>query len=214
MPISEFTPTGSDLIIPYGNSEFPTFASGSIVSGPVSIASLRLSDQTLGAVNVTNTSFPSLGYSGVVGFGFPNLLDDIIMSTLIIDNNGGLDSINRLNGTQVTDLFLANLPSDGPLLSRLIIHGRLRQPMFTVRLFRLFATKRGLTDAYQMTLQRESIVIGGEVGELTIGDLPNGVYNDSLTWVPVRLYQSGAQGGLASSSAIPDEVCPTDLYLK
>ena len=43
------------------------------------------------------------------------------------------------------------------------------------------------------------------MGQLTIGALPDGVSNNSLTWVPVRLYTS-AQGGLPGPTSNPNEV--------
>ena len=54
-------------------------------------------------------------------------------------------------------------------------------------------------------MQRETVEVGGNVGQLTIGQLPDGVSNASLTWVPVRLYTE-AQGGVAGPSASPNEV--------
>lgn len=48
--------------------------------------------------------------------------------------------------------------------------------------------------------------IGGNVGQLTIGSLPDGVSESSLTWVPVRLYSS-TEGGIAAPSTSRNEVC-------
>jgi hypothetical protein len=59
----------------------------------------------------------------------------------------------------------------------------------------------------QITLQRNTIDIGGNEGSLTIGELPNGISNSSLTWVPVRLYPSNV-GGLTPPSFASDEVYP------
>ena len=53
-------------------------------------------------------------------------------------------------------------------------------------------------------MQRDTIDIEGE-GQLTIGKLPDGVDNSSLTWVPVRLY-SVDDGGSSSPSFAPSEV--------
>jgi hypothetical protein len=41
---------------------------------------------------------------------------------------------------------------------------------------------------FAITLQRDTVEIGGNVGQLSIGGLPPGVQNGSLTWVPVRGY--------------------------
>ena len=65
---------------------------------------------------------------------------------------------------------------------------------------------------FQVTLQREAVEIGGNVGQLTIGALPDGVSNNSLTWVPVRLY-TPAQGGLPGPSSNPNEVLMQYIYI-
>lgn len=79
--------------------------------------------------------------------------------------------------------LLNSFATNGPLVSRLA-QSALAAPQFSV------------------TLQRDKIELGGNVGMLSIGELPAGISNDSLTWVPIRGY-SAAQGGLNS---------PTDTY--
>jgi hypothetical protein len=74
-----------------------------------------------------------------------------------------------------------------PLLARLVVNNALSSPLFTV------------------ALQRDTVSVGGNVGSLTIGELPHGIKNDSLTWVPVRLYTK-AQGGLPPPPESPNEV--------
>jgi phytepsin len=74
-----------------------------------------------------------------------------------------------------------------PLLARLAVTNALTLPLFTV------------------TLQRDTVAIGGNVGTLSIGELPSGIKNESLTWVPVRLYTK-AQGGLPPPPDSPNEV--------
>ena len=58
----------------------------------------------------------------------------------------------------------------------------------------------------KITLQRDQIDISG-AGQLTIGQLPEGVDNSSLTWVPVRLY-STSDGGLSAPSFASGETYP------
>jgi len=67
--------------------------------------------------------------------------------------------------------------------------GSLEQPMFA------------------MMLQRDMIDVSGSNGALTIGKLPDGIDNSSLTWVPVRLYKPG-DGGMNPPTFAPDEVYP------
>lgn len=70
-----------------------------------------------------------------------------------------------------------------------------------------------------ITLQRNTVDIGGNLGMLSIGELPSGVTNDSLTWTPVRGYPTD-QGGLAAPADSPGELYPIaweipldDVYL-
>lgn len=57
----------------------------------------------------------------------------------------------------------------------------------------------------QVTLQRDIIDVSGSNGALTVGRLPDGIDNSSLTWVPVRLYGPN-DGGLNPPQFAPDEV--------
>jgi hypothetical protein len=93
--------------------------------------------------------------------------------------------------------MISSFSTLGPLLTRL----SLAAPMFSV------------------ILQRDSIEIGGNLGQLSIGELPEGVKNDSLTWVPVRGYKE-SQGGIPPPSDAPNEIYPIaweipidDVYL-
>ena len=54
-------------------------------------------------------------------------------------------------------------------------------------------------------LQRDVIDISGTNGAFTVGKLPDGIDNSSLTWVPVRLYNP-QDGGLDPPTFAPDEV--------
>lgn len=96
---------------------------------------------------------------------------------------------------------LASFSSIGPFIDRLVAQNALVAPMVTI------------------ALQRDAIDIGGNLGVLSIGELPSGVTNESLTWVPVRGYPT-TQGGLAAPADSPDELYPVtweipldDVYL-
>ncbi|KAI0247632.1 aspartic peptidase domain-containing protein [Lactifluus subvellereus] len=95
----------------------------------------------------------------------------------------------KFNTPPTTDDFVLGKMSDGPLLSRLAMSGSLEQPMFAVM------------------LQRDVINISGTNGIFTIGKLPDGIDNSSLTWVPVRLYKP-QDGGLNPPNFAPDEIYP------
>lgn len=57
-----------------------------------------------------------------------------------------------------------------------------------------------------IALQRDSVDVGGNMGVLSIGELPEGVKNESMTWVRVPTYTT-EQGGLAPPSDSLNEVC-------
>lgn len=96
----------------------------------------------------------------------------------------GENKRQELSAPSLSDI-LSSFATNGPLISRLS-QGDLAAPQFTI------------------TLQRDTIdVNSGNIGMLSLGELPPGVSNDSLTWVPVRRYTS-EQGGLPS----PDDVYP------
>ncbi|KAF8530170.1 aspartic peptidase domain-containing protein [Hysterangium stoloniferum] len=181
---SSFNPSGLDIEFDFGDSTHPTFAIGSIVSGPVSISGMQVQNQFIGAINSTNSPVVDDGISGFFGAGFPT--NSFILTKLLPKELPA-----QFTGPQLTDKFISIMSTQAPLLSRLALDGQLAQPMFTV------------------TLQRETIEMGGNVGELTIGKLPEGVSNNSLTWVPVRLYTE-AQGGISGPSNNPNERFPAN----
>ncbi|KAF4621635.1 hypothetical protein D9613_012568 [Agrocybe pediades] len=77
----------------------------------------------------------------------------------------------------------------GPFLPRLVELGMLSRPMFSI------------------TLQRDTIDIGGNMGMLSLGELPNGVKDANMTWVPLRLYTE-EEGNLPAPPNAPKEVYP------
>lgn len=56
----------------------------------------------------------------------------------------------------------------------------------------------------QLSIKRDTME-GEEAGHLTLGKLPDGIDNSSLTWVPVRLY-TAEDGGMGPPSFAPGEV--------
>jgi len=85
------------------------------------------------------------------------------------------------------DDILASFASNGPLLPRLILTGALASPIVAI------------------SLQRDTIDIGGNQGMLSIGELPTGLAMEDLTWVPLRGYTT-AEGGLPAPEESPNEV--------
>ena len=105
---------------------------------------------------------------------------------------------DQASGMDPTPGQLGILPSFatyGPLVSRMVLNGGdssspawLAAPQFSV------------------TLQRTTPTFSGNVGSLTLGGLPAGVVNSSLTWMPVRRY-SAEQNGVVVPEA-PEETYP------
>lgn len=85
------------------------------------------------------------------------------------------------------DDILASFASNGPLLPRLILTGALAPPIVAI------------------SLQRDTVDIGGNQGVLSIGELPADLAMEDLTWVPLRGYNT-AEGGLPAPEESPNEV--------
>ncbi|KAI0335768.1 acid protease [Cubamyces sp. BRFM 1775] len=172
-----FRPTGNSVNLKYGDSVTGTHASGPVGRDTVTLAALTMENQPLAAVNDTDNSAVSNGGAGILGLGFPG--QSFVQAAAI---NA------QFKNTQGTDTFIEQTATDGPLVSRLIMADMIDEPLFAI------------------TLQRDTIDVSGE-GQITIGQLPDGVDNSSITWVPVRLYDA-ADGGVAAPSFAPSEVYP------
>ncbi|EKM52972.1 uncharacterized protein PHACADRAFT_259144 [Phanerochaete carnosa HHB-10118-sp] len=215
-----FQPSGLTVQLLYGDSSTGTQASGPIGKDTAGIAGLSLQDQYFAAVVNTNTTVLETGSAGILGLGFPAI--SVVWRQLIQAQMNGvpiakskrvLTDLNyrrpsfpsfdfmlspvppqahakRQNSTVLSSPeFIESFATLGPLFARLISQHALAQPMFAT------------------TLQRDSIDIGGNIGQLSIGELPSGIQSDSLTWVPLRAY-TPAEHGLPPSTAAPNEVYP------
>ncbi|TFK93100.1 acid protease [Polyporus arcularius HHB13444] len=173
-----FKPTKSASVqLQYGDSVSGTHASGPVGRDTVTLAALTLTDQTLAAVNDTDNSAVQNGGAGILGLGFP--AQSFVQAAAI---NA------EFNSPSGTDTFITQTASYGPVVSRLIMADMIDDPLFAV------------------TLQRNTIDVSGK-GEITIGQLPDGIDESNITWVPVRLYDP-AEGGMAPPSFAPNEKYP------
>jgi hypothetical protein len=180
---SSHNASGLDAVLHYGDSRTGTHAFGVVGQDEVSFAGFTLDDQHFAAINDTDTNVLEMGSTGILGLGFP--LNSIVSRGVwgILDNQDKVthgDDSDKADAEvdQDEDRIIHSFPSIGPFLTRIISQGKLAQPMFTI------------------TLQRDYVAIGGNAGMLSIGALPSTVSNDSLTWVPIRMYQT-TTGGLA-----------------
>ncbi|EIW59326.1 acid protease [Trametes versicolor FP-101664 SS1] len=172
-----FKASGGNVDLRYGDSVTGTHADGPVGRDTVTLAGLTLEGQSLAAINDTDNSAISNGGAGILGLGFP--AQSFVQAAVISA---------EIPNTVGTDTFVEQTAKSGPLVPRLILADEIDDPLFAI------------------TLQRDTIDVSGE-GQITIGQLPDGVDNSSITWVPVRLYDS-ADGGLDAPSFAPNEVYP------
>ncbi|KAJ7187754.1 aspartic peptidase domain-containing protein [Mycena filopes] len=177
LPAATLKTLGSNVTMRYGDSKTGTYASGPIAMERASIAGVAIDNQLFAAIDDTTNSVVRFGAAGIFGLGFPS--ESQVQAAAVIKESGE---------TGTTDNLIASSYATGPLIARIAQSGALKMPMFTI------------------SLQRSTIDISGK-GALTLGTLPDGVDNSSLTWVPVRLY-SAAEGGLAAPTFAPNEQYP------
>ncbi|KAH9991300.1 aspartic peptidase domain-containing protein [Russula vinacea] len=159
-PLANVTPAGGSCTLLYGDSSTGTHAIGPVAQDVGAIAGLSMSQQPFVAVYDTNSTSVRNGSNGIFGLGFPSgRYSPSDVQAAVINA--------RFNNPSTTDDFILGTADEGPLLSRLAMSGALEQPMFSV------------------TLQRDIIDVSGSNGALTVGRLPDGIDNSSLTWVPV-----------------------------
>ncbi|OJT03617.1 Aspartic protease [Trametes pubescens] len=178
IPEEKYLQTGRTTVdLRYGDSLTGSYARGLVVRDTVTLAGLTMENQTFAAVDDTDNYAITNGAAGVLGLGFP--AQGFVQSAALIAELGATFDI---------DAFVEQIDKAGPIVPRLVTSGAIQEPLFAI------------------TLQRDTIDVSGK-GQLTIGRLPEGVDNSSITWVPVRLYSSD-EGGLSPPSFAPSEVYP------
>ncbi|KAJ7182951.1 aspartic peptidase domain-containing protein [Mycena crocata] len=219
-PQASFTQAGMDVDLRYGDSLTGTHASGVIGTDEVTFAGLTIPNQYFAAINDTTTNVLKTGCAGIFGLGFAlnSVIWNQIFATKFEDasttssrslprrrlpsnsnyNTRFFPHLNNLVPGQksgrrdeaaanaITAAVLNSYPSEGPALTRMVTTNSLAAPMFTI------------------TLQRNTVDVGGNVGMLSLGELPAGVQNSALTWAPVR----GYPGELLPPADSPDETYP------
>ncbi|KAF7968544.1 hypothetical protein HWV62_30165 [Athelia sp. TMB] len=175
---STFQNLSQPLILNYGTSIDRTYNDGTIGTDNVTLAGMTQSQQPFGVITTGNDP---ISFSGLFGVGFPfisNILGEAASAAL------NASTATQITGESFVSTYMQAMASSAPLLNRLADSGKLKSPMYT------------------LTLQREiPTSVGSNAGVLTIGGLPSGISNDSLTWVPVRQYDSSLV--LSSNLATP-----------
>ncbi|KAI0066911.1 acid protease [Artomyces pyxidatus] len=211
-PVATFQATGLAVQLMYGDSQTGTHADGPIGKDTAGLANFSLDSQYFAAISSTNTSVLQTGSAGIFGLGFP--LNSVIWNQLLsaqyprqkrdvtrsnfatrifpdlsfLSRSAPLATRQSTSPPSVSDV-LATFSTNGPLISRLASTGILTFPGVTI------------------TLQRDTVDVGGNQGMLSIGELPSGLSEDNLTWVPLRGY-TVSQGGLPAPADSPTEVYP------
>ncbi|KDR79313.1 hypothetical protein GALMADRAFT_243260 [Galerina marginata CBS 339.88] len=231
-PQASFKYSGVDVSLLYGDSRTGTYADGTIGDDTVSLAGISLQSQYFGSMNRTNTSVLETGAAGIFGLGFP--INSVIWNNLFVaetpKNNFGkkrdeeatlskphskfgspFPNLNFRTTTFPTVPGLMGGPTSGPVArqttSSILYAAFASWSTMGPFLPRLAATSGLSQPMFSVTLQRDTVDVGGLLGQLSIGELPDGITSDKLTWVPLRLYTS-VEGGLPAPPNSPAEVYP------
>ncbi|KAJ7779073.1 aspartic peptidase domain-containing protein [Mycena metata] len=226
-PQSSFVPAGVDVDLLYGDSLTGTHAAGVIGSDTVTFAGISVNNQLFAAINDTDTTVLDAGSAGIFGLGFAlnsviwnkafaaKFTDSKSSSTRrslprrILSSNYGtrfFPDLNKLlsgrkratSSAELTQAVLGSFPAEGPALTRMVTTKSLAAPVFTI------------------TLQRDTVDIGGNAGVLTLGQLPDGLQAADLTWAPVRKYPNALQAPADSPNEeypIAWEIFIDDVFL-
>ncbi|CAA7270331.1 unnamed protein product [Cyclocybe aegerita] len=244
-PQASFQSAGIDAAMFYGDSRTGTFAAGLIGRDTVDLAGLTVQNQYFAAINQTNTTISSIGAAGIFGLGFP--INSVIWNNLFVDQFD-LDESSGLFERVESPLPHPNVKFGSPFPKRPFSrfkfptighrlgspHGERHAPRQVNSVLlnafeswnslgpflpRLVNTNALTSPMVSVTLQRNTVDIGGNVGMLSIGELPSGVNASELTWVPLRAYDYD-DGGIPGPPDAPNEIYPItwevmldDVYL-
>ncbi|KAF7369314.1 Peptidase A1 domain-containing protein [Mycena venus] len=218
LPQASFVQAGMDVDLLYGDSLTGTHAAGIIGTDAVTFAGISIPNQFFAAINDTDTNVLDTGCAGIFGLGFAlnsviwnevfaNKFESQSSSTsakrslprprrLLPSSNYGtrffpnlsnlISSQKRASSADLTKAVLQSYSSYGPALTRMVTTKSLVAPMFTI------------------TLQRDTLDVGGNAGVLSLGELPDGIQQSALTWGYVR----GYPGALQAPPDSPDETYP------
>ncbi|KAF5360191.1 hypothetical protein D9758_011356 [Tetrapyrgos nigripes] len=147
-----------------GASVFIPYGSGS-ASGPVGFDTV-----TVAGISIQNQPFIAVNATDIA----PQDTSGILGLSFPTLSSVQQELTSKSTLTESDDSILGT-DQYGPVLARIAMTGALDTPMFAIQ------------------LQRTQIDIGGQ-GVLTVGTLPEGIDNSSLTWVPVKFYTDSEIG--------------------
>ncbi|KAM5543418.1 hypothetical protein V8D89_002669 [Ganoderma adspersum] len=153
---------------PFSNTTVPLFYDNAAASGLIGEDSV-----IIGGLNV-----PDQTLAAISSFNRSNLFNGTagvlglgfpVTSVAVAQVNGGTPSSNNASD------FLSLLYAHGPIVTTFSTYGDIDEPLFSL--------------TFNPNISGDS-----ESGQFTIGSLPTGVDNSSLTWATVRLYDIGLNG--------------------
>jgi hypothetical protein len=119
------------------------------------------------------------------GIGLPFISN--IMVTDIEQQIGG--DISSIDGQTFLSTYFSAVDRNGPLVTRMASSGQLKSAYWCLSVQHISANHLLREPMYTLTMQREEPTMeGSNAGVMTLGGLPSGISNDSLTWVPVKSY--------------------------
>ncbi|KIM43824.1 hypothetical protein M413DRAFT_443706 [Hebeloma cylindrosporum] len=193
-PQSTFRSSGVDVQMLYGDSSTGTYAAGMIGEDAVDLAGMTQQNHYFAAINSTNTSVIEIGAAGIFGLGFP--INSVVWNNLFFQNisspnqrreEANLEHKNIKMGSAFPNLHhfrRAKFPSLPRLFGEPSKHrARQTQTKTSALLYsvfesyatlapflpRLVATSALSLPMFSVSLQRDSIDIGGNPGMLSIG---------------------------------------------
>ncbi|KAF8328165.1 aspartic peptidase domain-containing protein [Cantharellus anzutake] len=222
--------SGVDARLFYGDSTTGTYAFGPIGKDTVAVANLSMPNQCFAGINQTDTNVATMNSVGIFGLGFP--VNSVIWNALFNHQypSGMMTSSNRPSSTTsqsprssslakrgkynellhprkvspdiafefmqslaTVDQLLSTFITNGPLIARMAFSGLLLEPSFSV------------------TLQRDSLDIGGNIGLLSMGGLPDSSFT-GINGVDTRNLSNPSQN-IGSTQGRSWEVPITNVYL-
>lgn len=158
---------------------FPTVSRREVQSDSYTTRSAR----SIPSPQLSRSDFPDLS---PIALGYPGENphpDDGVFNTSVRVHSQFLS----LPPPSFTHTLFSSFAKTGPFIGRLVATSSISAPQFTI------------------TLQRDTVDVGGNAGLLSIGEFPTGIDERNLTWAKVRTY-SVHEGGLPPPANSPGEV--------
>jgi phytepsin len=202
-PQAGFVDAGLDVDLRYGDSLTGTHAAGLIGTDAISFAGISMQNQYFAAINDTDTNVLGTGSAGILGLGFALnsvIWNEVFASKFTSQSSSTQRSLpRRLPSSNYGTRFFPNLDNlltarkrtiDAAALTKAVLDS---YPTYGPAVTRMVTTNSLVAPMFSITLQRDSLDIGGNAGVLSLGELPPGIQESALTWAPIRAYPNALQ---------------------